>query len=103
MVRKNKESQHDVRRDGNVTPDGHIYRGEGGQWCYVCAACLGASERPVASRDGARSLLTTHLWSVHCWRRVYISTERPEIAGGTQMALPLLVGHDSTRHDDRTV
>jgi hypothetical protein len=86
------------RNDKNVTPDGHVYKEIGGGWNWFCAACVDASIHPARNRDSAHALLTLHLWSVHCWRRVYITQESPARDGGIQIALPLVIAHDSTRH-----
>lgn len=67
---------------------------------FFCGHCL--ESRHVSKDRGISAAYRhaqSHLWTVHSLRRVWIQEERPELAQAARLALPLILGANTTRYD----
>jgi hypothetical protein len=80
-------------------PDAFVYRQEGGQLIRLCRHCVKATE--IASNDEgvAYREAQLHLWSSHSKRFVWVDSSDPRHAAAVQMALPIVLAHNTTRHN----
>ena len=80
-------------------PDAHVYRRDDGRVSWFCAECVTAHETPDIDLGAAFRHAQSHLWSNHSRRRVWIDYSSPGYARAVQQALPLVIAHNTTRHD----
>lgn len=79
-------------------PDAFVYDDDAGTLVRLCRHCMRATEVASHSEAAAFREAQAHLWSVHSLRRVWVDYSDPRYAALVQMALPIVIGHNTTRH-----
>jgi len=79
-------------------PDLAVYRVDGGRFAYLCRHCAAARAYDCADEASAVRHAQLHAWSVHSLRRVWIAWDDPRHARAVQIALPIVIAHNTTRH-----
>lgn len=80
-------------------PDAMVYKLTPATMAYYCTHCVTVREVDGRETGPAWRAATRHLWSRHGLRRTWVMERTPQHDDAVQMALPLLVGLNTTRHD----
>jgi hypothetical protein len=79
-------------------PDAFVYADEAGTLVRLCRHCMTGSALPAHSTGTAFREAQMHLWSSHSKRFVWIDYSDPRQAAMVQLALPIVLAHNTTRH-----
>ena len=77
--------------------DAYVYAADQGGCAAFCVACARVLGDPTETYSAAYERATWHLWSTHSLRRVWVDRSDPRHASMVNVALPLVIAHNTTR------
>lgn len=78
-------------------PDAFVYHDDDGDVFAFCAHCVTIIGRGHRYEGAAWSGAVRHLWSTHSLRRSWIDESDPRYRSAVQMALPIVLAHNTSR------
>lgn len=85
-----------VRRE-TEQPDAFVYLDDAGNRIVLCAHCTVARTMATADAGYAFHNAQQHLWSTHSLRRTWIDYSDPRYRDMVNVALPLVLAHNTSR------
>lgn len=87
-----------TQTQGPDQPDAVVYMSEEGDRMVLCVHCLRARAMPTTDLGYAFDNARQHLWSSHAIRRTWVEHSDSRYREMVNMALPIVLVHNTTRH-----
>lgn len=82
------------------TPDAYVFANDDGHPTYLCLLCSTLEAREDLSMFGAWYKAAQHLRYIHNIRRAWIDYNNPAVRSAIQLALPVVIAHNTSRQRD---